>query len=95
MLPAVDTHARADGRELIDACLAAEREMAVTPGEAPICEWEVQRVQLPLDLPLLLELGILRSTEAQGQNSGLARRLRSGLTLKSRRLVLSKVPIAN
>lgn len=91
VLSPVDTHGRADGRELLEACLAAEREMATTPGEAPICEWEVQRVQLPLDLPLLLELGILRSTERRGQDSGLSRRMRAGVTLKSRRLVLSKV----
>lgn len=74
--------ARMSGKELLEACAAAEREMAVVPWEAPICEWEVGRVEVPLDSPPIVELGTPR---------GELHRSVSALDTSPRRLVLSQV----
>lgn len=78
----VDMQARMQGKELLEACAAAEREMAVTSWEAPICEWAVSRVEIPLDAPPLVELGTPR---------GELHRAASSLESNPRRLVLTKV----
>ncbi|GMH45130.1 hypothetical protein BSKO_13087 [Bryopsis sp. KO-2023] len=78
---AVDTQPRMGGQELLEACAAAEREMAVTPWEAPICEWEVARVEIPLEGPPLVELGTPR---------GEIHRSASDLDTRSKRLVLTQ-----
>lgn len=80
--PTADLQPRMSGKELLEACAAAEREMAIVPWEAPICEWEVGRVEVPLDAPPLVEPGTPR---------GDLHRAVSALDINPRRLVLTQV----
>eukprot|EP00210_Caulerpa_lentillifera_P007523 g7188.t1 len=45
----VDSQAKVEPMELIQACSGTELEMETTPNQTPICEFEVSRVFMPLE----------------------------------------------
>lgn len=52
----VDDQGQIESKQLLEACTALELEMATTPNQVPICEWEVSRINLSLEMLNPIEL---------------------------------------